>query len=58
MITDQQLEAQKSLYESVIECMDDYYKDVVEKMTPCYIRKHWVKNKKRGAIEFLILFYL
>ena len=43
-----QLADQEGEYKSIIAYMDEYYSEVVDNLSPRYIRKHWVKNKGRG----------
>ena len=41
-------------YVDIIHYMDDYYEDVLQKLSPRYVMKHVVKNDTRG--KFLSLF--
>ena len=54
---EEQRAEQETHYESVIQYMDHYYEDVVEKMSPRYIKKHWVKNKKSGELSSFIMIF-
>ena len=51
---ERQLADQEAEYKSIIEYMDEYYSDVIEKLSPRYIEKRWVKNNGgRGKQPFL-----
>ena len=52
---EKQLVDQEAHYKSVIDYMDQYYEEVVENMSPRFIRKHWVKNEGRGKLPWFII---
>ena len=51
-----QLADQEAEYKSIIAYMDKYYSEVVEKLSPRYIRKHWVKNEGSGKHPSIVYF--
>ena len=55
---EKQLTEERAHYESVIEYIDHHYEDIVMKMNPRFIKKHWVKSEKRGELMSVILFCL
>ena len=46
--------AKESKYKSIIDYMDHYYKDKVEKLSPRYLRKHYVPNASGKGMPFCL----
>ena len=41
-------ENKETEHQNIIDFMDHYYEEEVERLSPRYIKKHWVKNATRG----------
>lgn len=47
-------EAQRD-HQDVIDFIDTWYEEQVEKLSPRFVRKRWVKNKGRGEGSIVIV---
>jgi hypothetical protein len=42
-------------YETRIDSLKGYYEAIIEKNSPRYVMKHWVKNKSRGEYVHVMM---
>ena len=58
---DQEYEAKCNEHQTKISPMKAYYEEIITKQSPCYVMKHWVKNKESSGkciLHLRIFYYL